>query len=142
MPAPLAVAATFSRADAQANGTVLGRDARGDRGGVGRDHAQRTAGAQQARAALDRAHGVVQVLDHVCEHDHVEAVPAVELLERHLAHVEAERLACVQRRRARELQADDLEAASALLVLALVLNVGNLAFAFVASVLAGRRRGG
>ena len=57
------------------------------------------------------------MLEHVGEHDDVEALAVVgEGLDRQLADVEAERLAGVARRRARELQADRLVAARARLV--------------------------
>ena len=92
------------------------RDARGHRRGVGRDHAQHAAGAQQPRAAIDRGDGVVEVLDHVGEHDDVEAVEIDEGLDRLLVHVEPQRLAGVAGRRARELEPDRLVAARARLV--------------------------
>ena len=57
-------------------------DARGQRRRVGRDHAQHAAGAQQPRAAIDRGDRVVEVLDHVGEHDDVEAVEIDEGLDR------------------------------------------------------------
>ena len=90
--------------------------ARGHRGGVRGDDAQHAAGAQQSRAALDRADGVVEVLEHVGEHDDVEALVVGEVLDRRLADVEAQRLARMARRRARELEADRLVAARARLV--------------------------
>ena len=76
-----------------------------DRRRVGRDDAQHAAGAQQPRAAVDRGDRIVEVLEHVGEHDRVElagrvAVAALaERLQRQLADVEPERLARVPRRR-------------------------------------------
>ena len=91
-------------------------DARGHRRGIGRDHAQHAPGAQQPGAAVDRGHGVVEVLDHVGEHDDVEAVEIDEGLNGLLAHVEPQHLAGVARGRARELEPDRLVAAGARLV--------------------------
>ena len=81
---------------------------RGGRRRVGRDDAQDAAGTQQVRAARDGADRVVHVFDDVREDDHVEAGVVVEVLERDLVHVEAERVARVQRRLARELDAHDV----------------------------------
>ena len=90
--------------------------ARRHRRGVGRDDAQHAAGAQQPRAAIDRGDRVVEVLDHVGEHDDVEAVEIDEGLHGRLAHVEPQCLAGMARRRARQLEADRLVAARARLV--------------------------
>ena len=95
------------------------RDARGARRRVGRDDAEHTAGTQQGGAAADPVDRVVEMLDEVGEHHDVEArrVAVVgEVLEGELAHVEAERVAGVRRRRARELEAGRLVAAVARLV--------------------------
>ena len=86
------------------------------RGGVGRHDAQHAAGAQQTRAAVDRGDRVVEVLEHVGEHDDVEAVEIDEGLDRLLVHVEPQRLAGMARGRARELEPDRLVAARARLV--------------------------
>ena len=91
-------------------------DAGGQRGGVGRHDAQHAAGAQQTGAAVDRGDRVVEVLDHVGEHDDVEAVEIDEGLDRLLVHVEPQRLAGMARGRTRELEPDRLVAARARLV--------------------------
>ena len=81
---------------------------RGGRRRVRRDDAHDPARAQKVRAARDRADRVVHVLDDVREDDDVETAGVVEVLQRHLMHVQAERVARVLRRLPRELHADDV----------------------------------
>jgi hypothetical protein len=63
---------------------ALAHDPRGARGRVGRDHTQRAAGCQQLAAPIQAARHVVEVLDDVGEHDHVEALGLGELGKRGL----------------------------------------------------------
>ena len=90
--------------------------ARGHRGGVRGHDAQHAAGAQQPRAALDRGDGVVEVLETSASTTTSKPSSSAKSSTGCLTHVEAERLAGMARRRARQLQADRLVAARARLV--------------------------
>ena len=88
----------------------------GDLGGAGRgirgDHAEHAAVREQLVTAVERSDRILEVLDQVGEHDHVEAALAgVEALERHLLDVEPERLAGMPGGVGRQLEARGLVAA-------------------------------
>ena len=88
-------------------------EAGGARGGIGRDDQRHAAGREQRRDLAQRADRVVEVLEHVGEHDG--AVHALGLLQRLVAHVEPER-AGVLARLGGELETLDAPAAGARLV--------------------------
>lgn len=92
------------------------RQPRGARRRIRRDHAEHPAGSEQSLAVVDCGHGIVEMLDHVGQDDDREALVVGELVERLLAHVEAEHLAPVGGGARRQLQPHHVVAAPPRLV--------------------------